>query len=457
MKQLTTLLFCLFTLSVFGQTQSLTLEEAIDHAMKHNAEVKNASLSVEDSKQEVKSIIATGLPQVSVNGNFTHNIQIAAQQLPDFISPAVYGVLISEDLLPADRFKAGEPQTLAFGAPSSLTAMANLNQLLFDGTYFLGLKAAKHYVKMSELLQENTEITAIDNVKKSYYAALITGQNSDLLQQSLTNLNNTLRETKGLYEAGYAEKLDVDRLEFAKSNLETEINNIALQKQILMNMLKVSIGMDVNQRIELTEDLMEQTNINADNFSIDSRIETKIMQQTLLLDSLNIRRYQVGYYPTIRLNATYQQNSFAEAAEFQGLGKTWNPGTMYGVNISIPIFDGFYKKAKISQARVAYEKDKHTYNHTRNQLMFQVEQAKINLTMKKQNLENQKNNKALAQSIYETSKIKFDEGVGSSFELIQAQTDQTQAEIAYSNALYEVIVAQIELQTALGTSQPNTK
>jgi len=457
MKQLTTLLFCLFTLSVFGQTQSLTLEEAIDHAMKHNAEVKNASLSVEDSKQEVKSIIATGLPQVSVNGNFTHNIQIAAQQLPDFISPAVYGVLISEDLLPADRFKAGEPQTLAFGAPSSLTAMANLNQLLFDGTYFLGLKAAKHYVKMSELLQENTEITAIDNVKKSYYAALITGQNSDLLQQSLSNLNNTLRETKGLYEAGYAEKLDVDRLEFAKSNLETEINNIALQKQILMNMLKVNIGMDVNQSIELTEDLLEQTNINADNFSIDSRIETKIMQQTLLLDSLNIKRYQVGYYPTIRLNATYQQNSFAESAEFQGLGKTWNPGTMYGVNISIPIFDGFYKKSKISQARVAYEKDKHTYNHTRNQLMFQVEQAKMNLTMKQQNLENQKNNKALAQSIYETSKIKFDEGVGSSFELIQAQTDQTQAEIAYSNALYEVIVAQIELQTALGTSQPNTK
>ncbi|MCO4820031.1 MAG: TolC family protein [Bacteroidetes bacterium] len=457
MKQLTTLLFCLITLSVFGQTQSLTLEQAIDHAMKHNADVKNASLSVEDSKQEVKSIIATGLPQVSVNGNFTHNIQIAAQQLPDFISPAVYGVLISEDLLPADRFKAGEPQTLAFGAPSSLTAMANLNQLLFDGTYFLGLKAAKHYVKMSELLQENTEITAIDNVKKSYYAALITGQNSDLLQQSLSNLNNTLRETKGLYEAGYAEKLDVDRLEFAKSNLETEINNIALQKQILMNMLKVNIGMDVNQSIELTEDLLEQTNINADNFSIDSRIETKIMQQTLLLDSLNIKRYQVGYYPTIRLNATYQQNSFAESAEFQGLGKTWNPGTMYGVNISIPIFDGFYKKSKISQARVAYEKDKHTYNHTRNQLMFQVEQAKMNLTMKQQNLENQKNNKALAQSIYETSKIKFDEGVGSSFELIQAQTDQTQAEIAYSNALYEVIVAQIELQTALGTSQPNTK
>ncbi|MFT7592571.1 MAG: outer membrane protein, partial [bacterium] len=233
MRKLTTLLICLSTFAAFGQMQSLTLRQAIDCALKHNADVQNAGLSVEGSKQEVKSIIATGLPQVTVNGNFTHNVQIASQQLPDFISPAVYGVLIAEDLLPEDRFKAGQPQTIAFGAPSSLTGMANLNQLLFDGTYFLGLKAAKQYVKMSELMQENTKIATIDNVKKMFYAAMITGQNSDLLQQSLVNINNTLRETNGLYEAGYATKLDVDRLEFAKSNLETQINNISLQKQIL--------------------------------------------------------------------------------------------------------------------------------------------------------------------------------------------------------------------------------
>lgn len=457
MRKLTTLLICLFTLSVFGQTQSLTLEQAIDYAMQHNADVQNATLSVEGSKQEVKSVISTGLPQLTASGNFTHNVQIASQQLPDFISPAVYGVLISEDLLPADRFKAGQPQTLAFGAPSSLTAMANLNQLLFDGTYFLGLKAAKQYVKMSELLQENTEISTVENVKKSFYAALITGQNADLLNQSLSNINTTLAETQGLFEAGYAEKLDVDRLEFAKSNLETQINNIGLQKQILINMLKVTIGMDVNQSISLIGDISQPLDVNANNFSIDSRIETKIMQQKLVLDSLNIKRYQVGYYPSIRLNASYQQNSFAEAAEFQGLGNTWNPGTMYGVNISIPIFDGFYKKSKISQARVDFAKDKNTYNQTRNQLMFQVEQAKMNVTIKEQNLENQKKNRALAKTIYETSKIKFDEGVGSSFELIQAQTDQTQSEISYSNALYELIVAQIDLQTALGTSQPFIK
>jgi outer membrane protein len=457
MRKLTTLLICLSTFAAFGQMQSLTLRQAIDYALKHNADVQNAGLSVEGSKQEVKSIIATGLPQVTVNGNFTHNVQIASQQLPDFISPAVYGVLIAEDLLPEDRFKAGQPQTIAFGAPSSLTGMANLNQLLFDGTYFLGLKAAKQYVKMSELMQENTKIATIDNVKKMFYAAMITGQNSDLLQQSLVNINNTLRETNGLYEAGYATKLDVDRLEFAKSNLETQINNISLQKQILMNMLKVSIGMNVNQAISLEGDLTEKSNINPDNFSIDSRIETKIMQQKLILDSMNVKRYQMGYYPSVRLTASYQQNSFAESAEFQGLGKTWNPGTMYGVNISIPVFDGLYKKAKISQARVDFEKDKNIYAQTRNQLMFQVEKAKMNLTMKERNLENQKKNRVLAKSIYETSKIKFDEGVGSSFELIQAQTDQTQAEIAYSNALYELIVAQIELQTALGTSQPNIK
>jgi len=457
MKQLTIFVLCVFAFSAQAQTQQLSLEKALSMAMQQNADVTNATLDVQGSKEEVKSIIATGLPQISATGNFTHNVQIAAQQLPDFISPAVYGVLIQEGLLTPDKFQAGQPQTLQFGAPSSITAMANLNQLLFDGTYFLGLKAAKQYVKMSELVQENTEITVSNTVKKAYYAALITGQNADLLQESLVNLNKTLKETKAMYDAGFVEKLDVDRLEFAKSNLETQINNIQVQKQIMMYMLKVSIGMDVNTPIELTEELVLPGTIEANNYSVDSRIETKIIQQKMVLDSLNIKRYKVGYYPSLRLNASYQQNTFAESAEFQGLGNTWNPGTWYGINLSVPIFDGFYKKAKISQAKVEYAKDKNTLQNTRNQLMYQVEQARLNLEIKKRNLENQEKNKALAAEIYKTSKIKFDEGVGSSFELIQAETDKTDAEVAYSNALYELIVAFIDLETALGTSQPTIK
>jgi len=239
--------------------------------------------------------------------------------------------------------------------------------------------------------------------------------------------------------------------------LETQINNIQVQKQIMMYMLKVSIGMDVNTPIELTEELVLPGSIEANNYSVDSRIETKIIQQKMVLDSLNIKRYKVGYYPSLRLNASYQQNTFAESAEFKGLGNTWNPGTWYGINLSVPIFDGFYKKAKISQAKVEYAKDKNTLQNTRNQLMYQVEQARLNFEIKKRNLENQEKNKALAAEIYKISKIKFDEGVGSSFELIQAETDKTDAEVAYSNALYELIVAFIDLETALGTSQPTIK
>ena len=456
MRKIVPLILCLCSLSTVGQTQ-LTLDDAIDYALKHNSEIQNASLAIESSRQEVKSIIATGLPQVTANGNFTHNIQIAAQQLPDFITPAVYGVLIEENLLGADQFKAGQPQTVAFGAPSSLTAMANLSQLVFDGTYFLGLKAAKEYVHLSELLEENTQIKQIEAVKKAFYGALITGQNADLLQESLVSLNKTYTETEELYKEGFVEKLDVDRLAFAKSNLETQISNIALQKQIALYMLKVAMGMDVNENLVLVGDISEPSALNANTYSLDSRIETKILRQQLVLDSLNIKRYKVGYFPSIRLNATWQQNSFAEEAEFKGLGKTWNPGTSYGFNLSIPIFDGFYKQAKIAQAKVDFEKDKNTFNTTQNQLLFQIEQARLNVEMKRKNLENQKNNRELAKTIYETSKIKFDEGVGSSFELIQAETDRTEAEIGYSNALYELIVANIELEIALGTSNPTIK
>jgi outer membrane protein TolC len=457
MRKLVSIFIGFWALSTFGQTQSLTLDQAIDFALKNNADVQNAKLSVEGSKQEVKSIVATGLPQVSINGNFTHNVQIASQQLPDFISPAVYGVLINEGLLTPDRFQSGQPQTVAFGAPSSITGMANLNQLVFDGTYFLGLKAAKQYVKMSELMQESTEINTVESVKKSFYAALITAQNAELLRESLTNLDKTYEETKALYEAGFVEKLDVDRMAFAKSNLETQINNVVLQEQVLTYALKMVIGMDVKTDVKLIGDIGEPDKIDANNYSLDSRIETKILQQKLVLDSMNVKRYKVGYLPSLRLTATYQQNTFADEAEFKGLGNQWNPGTSWGVNLSIPIFDGFYKQAKIAQANVDLAKDRNTFIQTQNSLMFQIEQARLNLEMKQQNLENQKNNRTLARTIYETSKIKFDEGVGSSFELIQAETDRTQAEISYSNALYELIVASIELEKALGTSLPTIK
>ncbi|MCB9262936.1 MAG: TolC family protein [Flavobacteriales bacterium] len=455
MRQITILLLCFWANFAIGQQkQSLTLDQAIDYAKQHNTEIQNAKLAIDESRQEVKSVVASGLPQVSVNGNFTHNVQIAAMQMPDFLSPAIYGVLIQEGLLSADKFRAGQPQTVAFGAPSSLTGSVRVNQLVFDGTYLLGLKAAKQYVRVSELMAESSEIAAVENVQKAFYAALMAQENAKLLNSSLVNLDKTLQETTELYNTGFAEKLDVDRLVFAKSNLQTQINNLTTQQDILVYVLKVAMGMPIETELELLGDLISPVvEIGNFNSNVANRIETKIMAQQLVLDSMQIKRYKVGYYPSLTFNASHQQNSFANEAAFKGLGSSWNPGTMYGFNLNIPVFDGFYKKAKMEQAKIQLMQDQNSFQNVQNQLKFQVEQAKMNLEMKSLNLDNQKKNKDLAASIYHTIKIKFDEGIGSSFELISAENDKIRADMAYTQALYELVVAKIELQTALGINK----
>lgn len=438
-----------------AQTGALSLEEAIEYARSNNSDILNARLEVEISKQEVKSIVATGLPQINANAQFVHNVQIAAQQFPDFLSPAVYGVLIDEGLLPADRFKSGQPQTVQFGAPSMLAGNVTLNQLLFDGTFFLGLSAAKEYVNLTKLVSEKKEIDVVESVTKAYYLAVLTAQVHTMLSDNLRTTQEVRDQTAAMLEAGVVEQLDLDRLDFALANLNNQIQTTEYQKEMSIQMLKVLIGMDVSADLTLStsiDQLSAHLEVLPQDAAVDpeKRIEYQILQEQLVLDSLNIKRYKVGYYPSLTLSANHQQNSFASKAEFVDLGKTWNPGTSYSLNLSIPIFDGLYKKSKVEQARLKQMQDMNNLETLVNSVNMEVKQSALNYSIQKNNLETQDKNRQLAKSIFEKTRIRFNEGMGSSFELIQAENDLYRAEIEYTNTLYNLLVAYIELQKALG-------
>ena len=453
------IIFCLlFAVGLFTQAQdttTVTLEEALSNAREHNASLKNAELDVKYSEQTVKSIVATGLPQVNANASFVHNIQIAAQQLPDFLSPAIYGVLMQEGLIPSGPFPVGDPQEVQFGAPSMMTGSVSMRQLVFDGTFFLGLKAAKQYVNMSELLKQKKDVDVTADVTKSFYGVLIAEENYNLVVNNLRTVEKSLRDIQQMYEAGLVEKLDVDRLKLTRSTLATQVNNLKGQRDIMKMVFKLSIGMPVETPIKLNGDLEQFKNghgmLRAEQFNIENRVEFDILNQQITLDSLNVRRYKVGYIPNLYLNVSHQQNSFASQAEFVDLGKTWYPGTTYSLNLSVPIFDGLYKKAKISEARIKLEQDRNTLNNTRNAIYTEVAQAELRYATTANAFNNEKESRELAREIYRVAEIKFREGVGSSMELAQAESDKTQAEIRYSNALYEFMVAVTELQMALGT------
>ena len=454
MNKLFTLIFLFVYALASSQELSLSLDEAIAQALDNNPELKNAQLDVQTSEAQVKEVLSTGLPQINGNANFTHNLEIPTSVLPDFISPSVYGVLFAENLLSPKEVQTGSFPA-QFGVPYSLQATVGVNQLVFDGTFFLGLKAASEFVKINELIASKSELDVREGVIKAYYMALISKQNLTQLNKSLANLEKVEAETKAMYEAGFAEKLDHDRIILSLSSLKVNINNLKMQSELAQKFLLNAIGLDVNQELSLTSTLPE---FNSENFnanygsgmSASNRIEYKMLEQQQLINTMNLKRYQVGYIPNLYLNANFGYNTFAQEGSIGDLGAEWFPLASYGLNLNIPIFDGLYKKSKSDQVKIDIMKTDNSLAQLSNGINLEVAQARSIYINALENMELQKNNMDLAQSIYNTTSIKFKEGVGSSFEMVQAESDLTTANTNYLNALYELNVAKISLDKALG-------
>ncbi len=455
MRQLFTWALAATAIVTFAQNNaalSLSLNEALAQAQTNNQTLANAQLDIAYAETQVNEIKAQGLPQINGNAGFTHNLEIATQVLPDFISPSVYGVLFEEGLIAPKDFAIGTFPA-QFGVPYSMQAGIGVNQLLFDGTFFLGLKAASEFVNISRLSASKSEIDIKEAVTKAYYMALISDQNRSQLSKSVENIQKLKDETQAMYDAGFAEKLDVDRLILSVSNLEININQLENQVKLAKQLLLNSIGLDVNQQVELTSSLPEEVNALDDlaaAFNPENRIEIQLIDQQQELNKINLKRYKVGYVPSLFGNFNYGGNTFAGDGNFGDLGNEWFPISSYGVSLNIPIFDGFYKKAKSDQVKIDIQKTENTKKQAVLGMSLQVSQAKTNYINALKTIDLQKKSKVLAERIYSTTAIKFKEGIGSSFEMITAESDLTQARTNYLNALYELNVAKIDLNKALG-------
>jgi outer membrane protein TolC len=436
MKYVFTLLTVLCFQVSFGQAElSLSLDQALEMALRKNTTMLNAALDIDYAETQVNELKAQGLPQVIGSADFSHTFKIPTQIIPgDFV---------------------GQPGTTIatqFGVPFNVNVGVGASQLLFDGTFFLGLKAASEFVNISKLSASASEIDIKEGVTKAYYMALISQQNIGQLSASLANIKKLQSETEQLYKAGFAEKLDVDRLTLSVSNLEININKLQNQAKLAKQLLLNTIGVDVNQELTLTSKIPGEPTSDsyAAVFNPDNRIEIKLIDQQQELNQLNLKRYKMGYFPSIYGNFSYGSSTFASDGKFGELGDDWYGNGRYAVSLNVPIFDGLYKKAKMDQAKIDFKKTENTKQQALLGMNLQVGQAKTNYLNALKTIELQKKSQDLAESIFNTTKIKFKEGIGSSFEMINAESELTQANTNYLIALYELNVARIDLNKALG-------
>jgi outer membrane protein TolC len=439
------------------ETQIFSIEDAIKYAQENSISVQQTKLDFDRSKQQVREYTSIGLPQASINAEYNYNINLPTQLLPDFLTPAVVGTLEAFQLVPAGtgaNLPEGQPQPVQFGTKNSFRAGFNVNQLVFDGSYFVGLKAAKGLVQMTSKQTDLSLQEIKNNVKKSYLTVLIAEENRKILLKNIDNLEKLLKETKAFKESGLIEQLDVDRLELSLSNLKSEYDMVGRQVELAYNVLKFQMNFPIYNAIALSDSLgavMEEPS-DADlngkpNF--ESRFEVQILKQSEYLNELNVQRYKMGYAPSVSAFFTHQyqiqRNKLFDKDE-----AGFFPITIIGASVNVPIFDGFNKDSKIKMAEIDRKKINLQLKQFELASTLELENARVAYKNAKERLSNQQKNLDLADRILNTTKIKYKEGIGSSMEITTAEQELYRTQANYMNAVYDVAVAKADLDRILG-------
>jgi outer membrane protein len=449
--------------AVYGQANGeYTLEQCITFALEQNAQIKNAKLEIEISKASIGEVRAIGLPQIEGTVGFNNNIAIQTSFLGDFISPVTYGVLKSEGLIENIPDLSSPPIAAQFGTNYTAQAGLSVRQLIFDGSYFVALKASNTYKEVAQKEQVKTTIDVIESVEKGYYAVLVAQENLELLATNFYRIDSLHRETSILYENGFAEKIDVNRISIQRNNIRTDLKNATESLSTTISFLKYSMGMPMNEPFKVLGDLstitLEPVDFEIANFDHNNRIEFDILNTNRALVDLDIKRYQVQYIPTISasFNAGYNSgtNQFSNVTKFSD-NSVWFNYSNWGLSMSIPIFDGLRKSYTIQQKKLQARQLENTQSDLQNAIDLEILRSKIGLNNSLESLKTQDENKVLAKEVFDVTRIKYQEGVGSNLELIEADAAYKLAQISYSNALYSALISRIELKKALGILHNN--
>ncbi|MFZ4798449.1 MAG: TolC family protein [Bacteroidia bacterium] len=436
------------------EVKKISLNEAISFAKQNNATLKNAKLDETLSKKSVNELLANGLPQANAELSYNHNIDIPVTPFPDFITPAIIGANKAYfNLDPTRPYIPGSPIPVAFGQKNSATASFTVGQLLFDGTFFLGVKAAKEYVKLSTLTLRKSEIDVETDITKAYYFVLINEERMTQVNKSIGLLEKSLSDMREIYKAGLGEKIDLDKLELSYSNAIIQREQLKDGISISYQILKMNMGAKMSDSIQLTEKLNDlSTQLSADydltGGEYNKRIEYQMAEQGLRLNKLDRKRYLTGYMPTITAFASLGRNTFA--TNFSDLGTNWYPSTIVGGKLSLPIFDGFRKHAQTQKASINIEKTENTKKYLETAIELERYNAKTTYLRTKNQVVVQKKNIELAEQIYSRAQLKLKEGVGSSTELLLAETDLKNAQTSYLSTMYDLMVAQLNVKKSIG-------
>jgi outer membrane protein len=454
MKKLSILTFLVTLIlyhGVYAQQDSVyTLNKCLDYAFANQANVKNSALDQQISKYKVKETAANGLPQINFEGNTMYNVQLQ----PFFLT--------NQNAANFGYPTTGNPQDVTaraqvFQLKATNTATLNASQIIFDGSYLVGLQASKTYIELATKSMTQTKIETTDKITKGFYLVLINEQRIQLLDANIARIDTSLKQLKEVNKTGFAEGLDVNRLEVTSNNLKTDRVNVQNQLIITYALLKYQMGYPVEADLKLNGSLDElvtrlntANNVGEGSFNYNSRIEYSLLKTQKRLDELNFKNTKAISYPKLVAFGTAgminSQNDYAKlySSSYYGYG-------FIGAKLSVPIFTGGNHYFQQQGAKLKVQKTQNNMDMMEDVIDLEVQQTKLVLDNNLQNIKSQKRNLDLSEQVIKQTKIKYDAGVGTNLEVVDAENSFKTAQTNYYDAVYNALVSLINYQKATGT------
>ncbi|MEZ2337992.1 TolC family protein [Mucilaginibacter sp. RCC_168] len=420
-----------------SQTFSFSIQDCINYAYEHQDSVVNAGLDVKSAEYKVKETRGIGLPQISGSATFQDYLKIPTTLLPGEVFGQPAGTFIP----------------VKFGVKYQSSIGATADQILFDGSYLVGLKASKTYKELSLKTLTRNKIQISVSVTKAYYQVLVSNEQLRLTDANLKQLKQQYDETVAQNKQGTVEKIDVDRIAVQYNNLVTTRENTIRSLALNYQVLKFQMGMPIENALSLKDKLEDiklgdTADLAADTSFYHNRIEYSLSETGVALKKLDLKRQQSQYLPTLKANASYtssyQNNSFGN------LYKMNFPSSYIGLTLNVPIFNGWQRLNQVRQSKIAVLKSQNDLENAKNGLKLEANRANVAYVNGLQSLNNQKRNRELAEEVLRVSKIKYQQGVGSSIEVTQAQTSLDDANDKYIQGLYDALISKVDLDKAYG-------
>jgi outer membrane protein TolC len=440
-------LFLLITTSVFSQQEisRFSLKEAIDFAIRNNSLSKNAARDVKIAKLQKWETTSTGLPQIKASINYNNWLK---QQI---------------SLIPAEFFggSPGQFSEIAFGTKQTMNGTVTISQKIFDGSYLVGLQAAKVYLEISENAKEKTEIELRKMVALAYGNVLISEENLKIINSNIALLENNVRDLTKVYENGLIEQESVQQLQLTLSSLKSNQSYVKRLDKIARQMFNNALGLDLDSVVELTNNLGQLVGMYTSLTPLESVVELenvvgyKIALNDLKSKELLLKLEKSKALPSIDafLNGSYSGNN--NKFDFLDNSQNWFGASLFGISMKIPVFSSFGRSASTKKARINFEKSKSLLNDTSEKIKLEISRTKSDYEFAVEDLYLKKEALELSRNIAKKNEVKFFEGLTTSFDLSQAQRQLYSAQQDYLQSMLNILIKRIDLEALINPTLKN--